>query len=162
MESLGIDVKLLIAQIFNFLAVLFLLKKFLYKPLLKHLDERRRRVQEGEANAKKIEERLAQVEVKQKEIFKKARNEAKKERELVRQQTEKEKEEIIQKARQAAQNELEKGLARIKDEEEALQKRLKESLTKDLIEKAETQILKDLKKSGAQKDLIKRVLSKNG
>ena len=69
MESLGIDLKLIIIQIINFGLLLFLLTKFLYKPILRLLDERKKKIEESLANAQKIaEEKVKLEEEKTKEI----------------------------------------------------------------------------------------------
>ncbi|HEY4500983.1 MAG TPA: F0F1 ATP synthase subunit B [Candidatus Paceibacterota bacterium] len=56
----GINWKLLLAQGFNFALLLVLLTYFLYKPVLKIIDERREKIAEGvktaEAAARKLEE----------------------------------------------------------------------------------------------------------
>jgi len=39
MEGLGVDVKLLIAQVINFLLFFYIFKKYLAKPFQKYLDE---------------------------------------------------------------------------------------------------------------------------
>ena len=41
LENLGIDWKILLGQIINFLVVLFVLKKFAYKPFLSVLNKRK-------------------------------------------------------------------------------------------------------------------------
>jgi F-type H+-transporting ATPase subunit b len=46
-EALGINLPQLIAQIVNFVILLILLRLTLYKPILKMLDDRRRRINEG-------------------------------------------------------------------------------------------------------------------
>ena len=46
MEKLGIQPILIIAQIVNFVILLLLLKKFLFKPILKVLDERKKKAEE--------------------------------------------------------------------------------------------------------------------
>lgn len=45
--DLGVNIPVLIAQLINFIALLILLRLFVYKPVLKMLDERRARIQEG-------------------------------------------------------------------------------------------------------------------
>ncbi|MBI4138267.1 MAG: ATP synthase F0 subunit B [Candidatus Wildermuthbacteria bacterium] len=45
--NLGIDPKLLFAQAANFLLVLFVLQKFVFKRVFKFLDERQKNIQEG-------------------------------------------------------------------------------------------------------------------
>jgi F-type H+-transporting ATPase subunit b len=53
MNGLGIDWKILLGQIINFLILLWLLKKFAYKPFLSMLSKRQKQIEEG---IKKTEE----------------------------------------------------------------------------------------------------------
>lgn len=62
LSSLGIDWKSLIAQVINFLILLFVLSKLLYKPLVGMLDQRKKSIAKGIADAKAAETRLAEVE----------------------------------------------------------------------------------------------------
>lgn len=60
MDKLGIDVTLLVTQIINFVIIMFVLKKFAYKPVLDMLDKRKAKIEEGlklrdEMSAKKDE-----------------------------------------------------------------------------------------------------------
>lgn len=63
--SLGINLPLLVAFIINFIVLFFLLRLFLFKPVLKMLDERAKRAKEGMelAEATKKEYEQAKVEV---------------------------------------------------------------------------------------------------
>ena len=53
--KLGIDIHLLVAQIINFIILLFILNKFVYKPILKEIEE------------KNIEDNKKQKELEEKE-----------------------------------------------------------------------------------------------
>lgn len=75
-KDFGIQPILLLAQIVNFVILLVLLKKFLYKPILKLLDERKNKIAQAEENAKKIQDEFDNLEQKQKEILSKASKEA--------------------------------------------------------------------------------------
>ena len=77
-NQLGIDWKLLIAQIINFLVLLFLLNKFLYKPIIKALAERTKKIDTSLKQAQEIEQSLAQTKAKEEEILAQARSEHKK------------------------------------------------------------------------------------
>lgn len=116
MEGLGIDPKLLIAQIVNFLVLLFILNKFLYKPILKFFDERRKKIEEGLLNSQKIEGRLAKIEEQQKEIIRQARLEAARIINESKKGGEQEKEKILEVARQKAKEEVQKGSLLAKQE----------------------------------------------
>ncbi|MBI2638657.1 F0F1 ATP synthase subunit B [Candidatus Peregrinibacteria bacterium] len=61
-HKLGIDWKLLIAQIVNFFILLFVLYKFVYRPVLDMLDKRSKTIEKGIADAKESEQRLIHIE----------------------------------------------------------------------------------------------------
>ena len=73
LKDFGIQPTLLVAQIVNFLLILFLLKKFFYKPIIKLLDDRKKKIEESLKNAEVIEERLKQTEEKSAQIIEEAR-----------------------------------------------------------------------------------------
>jgi F-type H+-transporting ATPase subunit b len=56
--TLGINWKLFIAQLANFAIVLFVLWKWAWKPILKVLDDRSRRIEQSVNDAKRIEEEM--------------------------------------------------------------------------------------------------------
>lgn len=76
LNQFGIQPVLLAAQIVNFLIILFVLKRFFYKPIVKMLDDRRKRIEESLQNADLIEEKLQKTEEKTAEILEKARVQA--------------------------------------------------------------------------------------
>lgn len=132
MEALGLDIKLLIVQIINFGLLLFVLSKFVYKPIIKLLDERKKKVQESVDNSAKIEERLLKLEEKEKDILKKAQEKANIEREELSKLAKEEREQILMEARTAAEKETLKGLERLKAAEEEASQRIKEKLVKKI------------------------------
>jgi len=76
-ESLGIDWKLLIAQTFNFLVALIILRIFVYDKLLKILKERKKKIEEGIMKSEEAEKRLKEIENLKLEKIKEAEKEAK-------------------------------------------------------------------------------------
>lgn len=60
--QLGIDWKLLLAQGLNFFILLTVLTIFVYKPLLKLLEDRRKKIEFGLLGAKEAERRLNEIE----------------------------------------------------------------------------------------------------
>jgi len=60
--QLGIDWKLLLSQAVNFFLVLLILRLFVYKPLLRMLKERKRRIQEGLQKAEEADTRLKEID----------------------------------------------------------------------------------------------------
>ena len=55
-SQLGIDAKLLIAQVINFVVLLVVLYAFAYKPILKMLHKRTEKIEAGSKNAEKVEQ----------------------------------------------------------------------------------------------------------
>lgn len=58
LSDFGVQPILLLAQIVNFLVLLFILQKLLYKPLLNVLETRKKRIEESLANVEEIKQRL--------------------------------------------------------------------------------------------------------
>ena len=76
MEKLGINPGLLIAQIVNVVLLVWLLTRFLYRPVLNMLNERTRRVQESLRDAEQVKEQLAHAKQDYDAELSRARQEA--------------------------------------------------------------------------------------
>lgn len=74
--SLGIDWKILIAQLVNFLIVYYLLSRFAFRPLVKVLEERRKKVAGSIKTAEEIEEAKKALDKKVTATMSRARSEA--------------------------------------------------------------------------------------
>src|SRR5258705_2165 len=57
-ETFGWNWKLFLSQVISFCIVAFLLQRFAYKPILALLEERRRKIEEGQLNAVKIKKEI--------------------------------------------------------------------------------------------------------
>lgn len=75
-KTFGLNPQLLLAQIVNFLILLYLLKRFLYKPVLTLLKERQKRIEKGLLDAKAAEEALDRARKEGQMIVKHASEEA--------------------------------------------------------------------------------------
>src|SRR5213593_4722308 len=75
-ETFGWNPWLFLSQVISFVIIALLLRRFAYKPILAVLEERRRRIQEGQLNAEKIQKQLAEAEQRYAEILAKANGEA--------------------------------------------------------------------------------------
>ncbi|MFQ6049637.1 MAG: F0F1 ATP synthase subunit delta [Candidatus Paceibacterales bacterium] len=112
--KLGIDFKLLFAQIINFLVLLWLLKIFLYKPLIKNLEERAKKAKEIEQGEKEIQRKKKEMEKEEEEMIRKTKEKtsqiletaatiSKEERERILEKTEKEVRGILKEAKERAE-----------------------------------------------------------
>lgn len=160
--KLGIDTHLLLAQIVNFLILLWFLDKFLYRAILKRLKERRDKIKAIEEKEKEIERKKLEIEKQQKEIIQKAKEKTReileeseevsqKEKERIIKRAEEEVKLILEEARKKAALEVEKIKGREKNliRERAasvLKEVLSQSITKSLHQKLFQESLDELKK----------------
>jgi F-type H+-transporting ATPase subunit b len=75
-DTFGWNWKLFLSQVISFCIVAFLLRRFAYKPILAVLEDRRRKIEEGQLNAEKIRKELAEAEKRYQEIVAKANADA--------------------------------------------------------------------------------------
>ena len=77
-QIFGLNWPAFIAQVLAFSIVLYVLKTYAFGPIVNVLEERRRRIAEGQANADKIKQQLAESEVRYREMLDKANAQAQK------------------------------------------------------------------------------------
>lgn len=77
-KNFGVNPILLSAQIVNFLIIFFVLKKFLYKPVLELLKKRQTMIKEGIKQAEESRIKLEKVVIEEKNILRNAQLQAKK------------------------------------------------------------------------------------
>ncbi len=120
LTNLGIDIKILLAQVFNFGILVGVLTFFLYKPVLKMLDERSKKIAESVKHAEEVEEMRnkaqemfeEKIEEGKKEVSKMI-NSAKKDAEIMRK-------DIVEKANEKAKEVVDKAHLVIAQEKESL------------------------------------------
>lgn len=69
LSDFGLNPLLLAAQVVNFLLLLFILKKFLYQPILKVLETRKKKIEESLQQAEEIEKKLQETEEQSEKII---------------------------------------------------------------------------------------------
>src|SRR6266436_5013678 len=75
-QQFGVNWPSFIAQVILFVIVYFVLRKYAFGPIVTMLEERRRRIEEGQINAENIKRQLAEAQAKYEEILAKANAEA--------------------------------------------------------------------------------------
>src|SRR5213075_1163850 len=75
-DTFGWNWKLFLSQVISFAIVALLLRRFAYKPIVAVLEDRRRKIEEGQLNAEKIRKQLAEAEKRYQEIVAKANADA--------------------------------------------------------------------------------------
>jgi F-type H+-transporting ATPase subunit b len=127
LNTFGIEWPKFLAQLILFIVVYFVLRKFAFGPIIAMLEERRRRIEEGQLNAEKIKQQLAAWEQRHAEILAQANAEAQKMIDEARasasvvadrkqQEAIAAAEQIVAKAREASAMEHEQTMAQLKRE----------------------------------------------
>ena len=75
-SNLGIDWKILIAQIINFAILLFILRAFAYKPIMKMLQTRRDEIEKAAKHASEMDARIKNIEETKEAALAEARKES--------------------------------------------------------------------------------------
>jgi len=76
LDTFGVTWPKFIAQVILFLVVYWILSKYAFGPILAVLNERRRRIEEGQSNAERIKKQLAESELRYQEVLRKANEDA--------------------------------------------------------------------------------------
>lgn len=159
--KLGIDLPSLIAQIVNFLILLTLLYLFAYKPILRMLDERSKKIREGVEQADRIKGQAAQAEEQVKAQIEAGRKEGQAIIAQAAQMGERLKEEARQGARQEAESAMARARQEIQRERDEAFDRLRQEFAGLAITAAEKVIRETLDKEKHRR-LIQEVLEESG
>lgn len=122
MEKLGIELPQLLTQVVNFTIMVFVLTKFLYKPILKTLEERKRKIEEGLKFTEEVKEEIEKTEKNRQEIMDKAKTEARQKIEETKNSAKRLESEIITKAHKEAEEILIKGRKELEQEKIEMEK----------------------------------------
>ena len=152
------DIGLLFWMLVSFSFVLFLLKKYAWKPILTMLKEREESIQHALDAAKNAKEEIAALQASNETILK----EAKIERDKMLKEGREMKDAIIAEAKSKASKEAEKHLASaresIQNEKMAAVTELKNQVAKLSIEIAEKILREELSSTDKQKTLVNNLL----
>lgn len=114
--TLGINWKLLLAQLVNVGIVIFVLSKWVFKPLVKLMDERSKKIDDGLKHAKEADLRLKQAKDKEAELMAEARAEARTIMDAAVAKGEKERLERVERSKQDIDAQIEDAKAKVRQE----------------------------------------------
>ncbi len=98
-KDFGINPVLIIAQVVNFLIILYVLKRFLYKPVLEVIKKREKSIKEGLKQAEEARVLMEKTAAREREVMKKAQEESRK----LLEETKRQRDEIFKATEVAAQ-----------------------------------------------------------
>ena len=155
LNQFGVQPVLLAAQVVNFFILLFILKKFLYSPLLKVLETRKRKIEDSLRNAEEIELKLTETNEKIDKMMVKVSSEIQK----MTEEAKKSASQIIDEARLEALNQaqeiMEKNQEAVKLEKEKMISEVKSHVV-DLVIEVFKKITGKVISKEDQKKLIER------
>lgn len=122
MEQLGIEPKLLVAQIVNFLIIFLVLSKLLYKPIISMLEKRKKEIAEGLALTDKMRQEEEKLQNKKEEVLQEARKEAKTIVDAGKKEAESQVRDIIANAHKEAEGIIQKGKEDVEEQRGKMEK----------------------------------------
>ena len=157
LHAFGLNIKILIAQFFNFAILLFILYKFAYKPILSFLDERKDKIEKGITDAEKATAKLAEMEEKEKQVLTKAKKEAVKIMDDAKERAEKKYNETVNKAKEDIGKIIDGEKEKMRAEKAENLKSIKKEVA-SLVVMAMEKVLEEKVDSKKDKDLIEKVI----
>ncbi|MEW6611042.1 MAG: F0F1 ATP synthase subunit B [Patescibacteria group bacterium] len=157
--KLGIDWRLLIAQIINFTVLLFILYRFLYRPLLSLLEKRRERIEKSLEEAARIDAESKRLENLKMQKVEEAKREAVKVVEAAAAQADAVKQASLERTKQESEKIVAQARAQITSEREALLKGVQAEAA-DLVIGATEKVLKEKLDTEKDRQFIEQSIKK--
>ena len=155
--ALGFNLPGLVAQLVNFTILMIVLRIFLYRPLLRILDERRKRIQEGLSRAEQAAEQASASEGEARQIVEQARVEGREAIQRSQEAAERLREELEERARQDADRIVTRAREELQAERDRAIQQLHEEFADLTVAAAERVIGQSLDRAAHQR-LIDEVL----
>lgn len=155
-SKLGIDLKLLIAQAINFIILMLILTKLVYKPILNLLDKRKKIIEKTVEDQKNMEERLVKIEQERGKIMSDATREAIAVVEQAKKEAAEEKQKVITNAKKEISSLAERYRASLQDEKNKMVKEIKAEIAEMIVKSSEKIMRKEFNKDD-QKRLEKAI-----
>lgn len=149
--TLGINLKIFLAQLFNFAIVLLVMWKWAYKPIVKLLEERQEKIEKSVKQAREIEKRVVEIEKEQKTVIATAKTEAAKILDDVRATAEDRKKALLEKAKEEVKAVVVQGKLQFQAEKSQMIQDAREEIAKIAVEAARKILQESVDEKQAQK-----------
>ncbi len=156
LNQFGFNPILFFGQIVNFLILAFIFKRFLYKPILKTLSERRKKIAKGLKDAEEAAKARADADSEKEVILVKASKEAEKILDETKKAAEELRDEILTGARTDADKIIKSAKAQVDAQMDEMEKRAKKASLDNSVA-----ILEKVLDSLFTKDERKKIMDKN-
>ncbi len=155
--KLGIDWRLLIAQIINFGILLFILHRFAYKPMLSMLEKRESMIEKSVNDAKAIDEKLKTCEERVQEIGATARKDAASILEVAEKNAEQRRVQALEKTKEEVRGIVEQTRAMLAQEKTQMLGEVRQEVAR-LVVLATERVLSDVATQKISDDLVKKTI----
>jgi F-type H+-transporting ATPase subunit b len=155
--TFGLNGKLFLAQLLNFGVVVFIVWRWVYRPLVKLIDERSKKINDGLEFSKEAANQLEEISIQKKEVLKQAKAESLKLIEEAGTAAEAVKREKLDETKKEVDRMVEEGKSRIENERQSSYEALKGDIA-NLVTSATKKVLQGLDDK-AQHDLIKSAVN---
>ncbi len=149
--TLGINLKIFLAQLFNFAIVLVVLWKWAYKPIVKLLEERQAKIENSVKQAGEIEKRVVEIEKEQQATIAAAKNDAAKILDEVRTTADDRKRVLLEKAKEEVKAVVAQGKVQLQAEKDQMIRDAREEIAKIAVEAARKILNETVDEKKAQK-----------
>ncbi|GMO54306.1 MAG: hypothetical protein Ta2C_07430 [Candidatus Endomicrobiellum trichonymphae] len=158
-QKFGLEAKLFLFQLINFLIIVFILKKFLFAPLKKILDERKRKIEQSLQDAENAKIVLENASEEKKNILAKAKSSADTLMATVKVSIKETKEKAVIEAKQRSEQIIDEAKQKAATEFESMNKKIGK-ISADISGKVMSKVLSDLFTETEKQKLMSRALEK--
>jgi len=156
MEALGIEPKLLIAQVVNFFIIVVVLQALLYKPILTILNKRKKEIEDGLNYTENMRKENEKSEEKKAQMIKEARQEGQRIIEEAQKDAKNEAKKILEETKKSIADMLSKGRATLTEEREAMLTQVRKEAVKLAV-----RIAKQLLSDSISTEIQHKILAKH-
>lgn len=157
LATLGLNPKLLAAQLINFGVVLFVLWRWVYKPLLALLDRRTQTVAKGLEQAERAKTQLAEADAQKSHMVRAAHTEAQDILRQARERAEHERQAIVQQTKTDLERQLQEARERLKQEKEVMLATVKNEVAQLVVQATEKAVGEN--RTNASGKLLKKAIA---
>ncbi|OEG71214.1 hypothetical protein ATZ36_15530 [Candidatus Endomicrobiellum trichonymphae] len=158
-QKFGLEVKLFLFQLINFLIIVFILKKFLFAPLKKILDERKCKIEQSLQDAENTKIILENASKEKKSILAKAKSNADMLMATVKISIKEIKEKVVIEAKHRSEQIIDDAKQKAATEFESMNKKIGK-MSVDISGKVISKVLSDLFTETEKQKLMSRALEK--
>ncbi len=157
-DALGLNGKILLAQLINFAVLVWVIWKFAYGPIVKTLNDRQKKIEKGIRNAAEAKDKLAEMEKREKQVLDKARQEAQEIIKKAESVAEESKQEIVQVAHEEASKILAEAKKKIEQEGQQMMSEIKKDLA-ELVLAATEKVVGEKMDLAEDKKMVEKIVS---